>query len=145
MADTITPGKWKATTIHEMEVEAGTVTQLDNLSHYGVHAVFNDEKLRRCTVIVADCHITAGREHEAKRNALLFAAAPDLLEVVQDWLWYAGGALSEFDLDGDEPCAGEEPLCPRCREVGCIQAKIKRAKNAVMKSGHKIQAPKFVR
>ena len=70
-------------------------------------------------------------------------AAPDLLAAVQDWLWYAGGALSEFDLIDDEPCAGEEPLCPRCREVGCIQSKIVRARAAVIKAGYKVQAPEL--
>jgi hypothetical protein len=76
-------------------------------------------------------------------NKKLNDAAPDLLAAVQDWLWYAGGALSEFDLADGEPCAGMEPLCPRCREVGCIQAKIVRARAAVIKAGYKVHAPEF--
>jgi hypothetical protein len=68
-------------------------------------------------------------------DTTLREAAPDLLEALQDWIWYADGALTEFDLDGDE-CDPEGDLCPRCVEVGCIQRKIRAAKAAVIKAGH---------
>lgn len=53
-----------------------------------------------------------------------------LIHALEMWLHYADACLSEFDL---EVCH-QEALCPRCREAGCINLKIRIARDAVAKA-----------
>ena len=71
---------------------------------------------------------------EAFANARLAAAAPDLLEALEEAVWTYEGIL---DDEGDECGADEDhPLCgaKSCELSGCIVDKLSRARAAIAKA-----------
>lgn len=56
----------------------------------------------------------------------------DLVSMLGEWLEFAEGKFSEFDIDGDGDCTSEK-LCPQCESNGCIQRKIRLTRNLIAK------------
>jgi len=68
-------------------------------------------------------------EHDAFEG--LVVARDELTEPLSELLVVMDEHFSEFDVEGDE--CKSETLCPKCRENGCIQMKIRAARAALTK------------
>lgn len=79
--------------------------------------------------------LSQDRSGTAEANARLIAAAPELYAALLEMMVVAEDRLSEYDVEGDEcEIKSERDLCPGCREVGCIQLKIREARAALAKA-----------
>ena len=84
---------------------------------------------------IADCgkSPTLTRKEQVANATLIvtavntYPAVEGLVKALEDWLYYAEENLSEFDY---EDCHAEK-LCHRCESSGCINLKIRNARNAL--------------
>lgn len=78
---------------------------------------------------------TGGEGDADKANVALIVRAvnahQDLVDALQDWLYFAEETLREFTI---ATCDGEV-LCPKCEAAGCITRKIENARAALTKAG----------
>lgn len=79
-----TPGEWTAKYFEALENDGkGTLVPTGNMKR-SIFAERRDAQNRRCTQIVAEIFEQAGHEKQGEANAKLIAAAPDLLEALEE-------------------------------------------------------------